>query len=100
MTKLPRRMLLLATFILSSAVGGVSALEPDRELEAFIDVVRENPRTVGGAWLEMLNVFSEWEKVVLIFGFADPGDHAACQEILEFAAKQNPSRLYRCNPVE
>ena len=67
--------------------------------QTLYDVVPRDPLTAGGVWLEMYNVFDEWERVVLVFGFADPGDWEACESIRAVAAQQNPSREYRCNPV-
>lgn len=66
----------------------------------LVEHVGRNPLTADGYWLEMRNVLGHWEKVVLVFGFADPGDEAACEEIRAFAAEQNPNRAYRCNPVD
>ncbi|PTW44846.1 hypothetical protein [Rhodovulum kholense] len=77
-----------------------SAGDYEDDLGALIEFVRTNPLTDGGCWLEMQNVFGHWEKLALIFGFADPGDAAACAEIASRAAETNPARRYRCNPVD
>ncbi|MBO6604118.1 MAG: hypothetical protein JJ938_10730 [Roseicyclus sp.] len=66
----------------------------------FIEFVRDNPATAGGSWLEISNALGEWEKVVLIFGYFDPGDQVVCEEIRALAASENPERRYRCNPVD
>jgi hypothetical protein len=67
--------------------------------DAFIRHVETNPITADAVWLEMLNALNEWEKIVLVFGFADGRDFAACDDLRDFAANQNPNRDYRCNPV-
>lgn len=77
-----------------------SADDHEDDLGALIEFARSNPLTEGGCWLEMQNVFGHWEKLALIFGFADPGDFTACAEIAGWAAETNPARRYRCTPVD
>ncbi|WP_417741524.1 hypothetical protein [Salipiger sp.] len=67
--------------------------------DALVDFAQENPLTSSGVWLEMRNAFNEWEKMILIFGYAGAGDEAACEEIIALAGDQNPDRIYRCSPV-
>lgn len=61
--------------------------------------VRSNEVTSDGVWFEMKNLLSEWEKMMLIFGYGGDGDFAACEEVRSFASAANPNREFRCNPV-
>ena len=67
-----------------------------KELENYIF---QNPLTRNGYWFEMKNVAGEWEKIMLIFGYAGDGDLAACNRIVALAGPENPHRAFRCNPV-
>jgi len=91
----------VASFTIPALIGATSIMAQDmgQARQDFLTEVRRNPLTNGGSWIEMKNAFNEWEKVILVFGFADPGDDAACEDIMVFAAEQNPARKYRCNPV-
>ena len=92
---------MLAALVMSCALGvSVNAQSTyERDISALTLHVQSNPATADGAWLEMKNVLDEWERMVLVFGYAGNGDFAACEEIKEFAAKHNPVRSFRCNPV-
>jgi len=76
-----------------------SADEYSKNMDDLSSEVRSNPLTKNGYWLEMRNAFEEWEKMILVFGYADPGDEAACRRIRNLASKEYPDRLYRCNSV-
>ena len=73
--------------------------EYSKDLEALTSTVRSNQLTKNGYWLEMKNAFGEWEKMILVFGYYDPGDEAACATIQELATRDSPNRKFRCNPV-
>jgi hypothetical protein len=86
---------------ISVLTASAVASEPyTKNLDALIDHTRSNPATKGGSWLELQNAFGEWEKVGLIFGFADPGDQAACNRLRAAAEHLNTEFRYRCNPVD
>ncbi|WP_418152137.1 hypothetical protein AB8615_08090 [Litorimonas sp. RW-G-Af-16] len=44
-------------------------------------------------WLEMLNMFNEWEKTILVFGYM--GNYEACLALQEVASKDSPNRQFR-----
>ena len=71
----------------------------EEALETLVLEVESNQASSDGYWLELFNVFNEWEKVMLIFGYADPGDQAACERIIRFARTGSPGEVFRCNPV-
>jgi hypothetical protein len=71
----------------------------EQNLSRLVDHVNSNTSLQGAYWLEMQNAFGEWEKMMLIFGYADPGDQAACEAVTTLTRKQNPTGKYRCNPV-
>ena len=71
----------------------------ETNLEQLVDVVKANQLTKDGYWLEMKNVADEWEKMILVFGYAGSGDKAACDEVRKYAAETAPGRLFRCYPV-
>lgn len=79
--------------------SGTAAFSDDFKagLGDFTDEVSQNPFTENATWLEMLNVFGDWEKVMLVFGYAN--NFSACESVRQFASSENPSRSYRCNPV-
>lgn len=90
---------LLACFALTFTAMPAAADDYEADTTALIRMAQENPWTRTGYWFEMRNVLGEWEKMMLIFGYADPGDEAACNSILMFASAQNPDRKFRCNAV-
>lgn len=92
-----RKLAVIACFI--AYESSAYANDYEQNLKSLDDAVSTNPLSANGNWLEMHNVAGEWEKMALIFGYADPGDEAACESILSFAADQNPGRQYRCHPV-
>jgi len=49
------------------------------------------------AWLEVGNVFGEWERVALIYGFWD--DFEGCTDIANALAARY-TREYRCAPTK
>uniref|UniRef100_A4X0S4 Uncharacterized protein n=1 Tax=Cereibacter sphaeroides (strain ATCC 17025 / ATH 2.4.3) TaxID=349102 RepID=A4X0S4_CERS5 len=70
-----------------------------KALAPLLAEVRSNPLTAEGYWLEMRNIGDEWEKMILVFGYAGAGDEAACAEVLRLVAGENLERDYRCVPV-
>ena len=91
-----------ATSLVITCAFGMSAHAQstyERDIFALTTHVQSNPVTADGAWLEMQNILSEWERMILVFGYGGNGDFAACEEIKNFAARNNPDRSFRCNPV-
>jgi len=82
-----------------STVAQTSLEITDAATNDLVDHVRSNPLTSGGYWLELRNVFGEWEKVILVFGYFDPGNEDECLELRDFLSSRNPGRLYRCSPI-
>jgi hypothetical protein len=62
------------TVVLFVIAPPVLAKDFDRNYTELVDAISENPRTADAVWLEMLNALDEWEKIVLVFGFAGRGD--------------------------
>jgi hypothetical protein len=48
-------------------------------------------------WLVKNNRLGNWERVALVFGFAD--DRRVCEELLDLYARRYPSERYRCQPA-
>jgi len=48
-------------------------------------------------WIVKYNILGNWEKVALVFGFAD--DRSFCEELLDLYARRHPSERYRCQPA-
>ena len=76
-----------------------SADEYAENFDRLITEVGRNPLTKNGYWLETKNAFNDWEKLLLIFGYADPGDEPNCLGILAWKSAQDPSSEFRCKPV-
>jgi len=93
----PRLLGAILGIITMLSASNASSEQHSKDMQTFLSEVQANPLTNGGSWLEVKNVFGDWEKVVLVFGYADPGDYAACEEIR--AAKPLPSQ-FRCDPVQ
>jgi hypothetical protein len=88
---------ILAWVVTSSSVF---ADDYNDALDQFVRSVEGSSITSGAYWFEMYNALGEWEKTMLIFGYAAPGDHAACQRLRAAAKADQPGRLFRCNPVK
>jgi hypothetical protein len=48
-------------------------------------------------WVVKRNALGEWEKVALVFGFAD--DRRFCGEVVELYMRRYPSDRYMCLPA-
>ena len=71
----------------------------EQNMKTLSEAVQSNPLSEGGYWLEMRNAFGEWERLMLIFGYADPGDEAACQRVIRLTIGDNAAGMYRCDAV-
>ena len=85
--------------VLIATSSPVFAQDYSKDVERFLEDVNSNPSLREAYWLEMQNAFGDWEKLMLIFGYADPGDRAACEAVSQATAQRNLGRYYRCNPV-
>lgn len=69
------------------------------QYNTFVTDVESNK--MGGAqdyWIEMQNVFGEWEKTGLIFGYGN--DLEECEKAITGLQQENSGRQYRCNPAQ
>ncbi|WP_417263797.1 hypothetical protein [Celeribacter sp.] len=89
----------ILAFFASNTPSRVYGQNYEEDMFRFTEQVNSNASLQGAYWLEMQNAFGEWEKMMLIFGYADPGDLATCEAVTTFAQEANPNRAYRCNPV-
>ena len=48
-------------------------------------------------WVEVYNVMQEWERVMLVFGYAN--DRLACDEIIHALRQSFSAAIYRCVPA-
>lgn len=83
----------LAIFI---AITGCS--KPDPQI-AFENTVKNLPRNSIGSpayWYEM-NGLTGWEKVILVFGYAENFD--VCQYMVNIGKKDSPERDFKCTPA-
>ena len=74
----------------------------DSRTKRLVAAVDEKAPNDGHQWLEIENLFGEWEKVTLVFGYVD--NPAACQELAALArestiANRSGAR-YRCVPAQ
>jgi len=81
--------------VLGCLLGGTAHGGPEDAMKR-LEEAASDPSFGKSYWLEMLNVVPEWERVILVFGYAD--DLSACTAILGLAKESNPSRNYRCMP--
>ncbi|WP_306115482.1 MULTISPECIES: hypothetical protein [unclassified Roseovarius] len=70
------------------------------DLSQLSNDLQSNQLTQFGYWVEQKNVMGEWEKMIFIFGFADPGDEAACLRLVELAVSDSPAVEWRCKPID
>ncbi|UWQ59981.1 hypothetical protein K3722_07575 [Leisingera caerulea] len=90
----------IVTALLWAVLSVSAAAEYDSEAyDRFVRSAEANSVTNGGYWFELYNALGEWEKTMLIFGYADPGDLAACERVKASAEEDQPGVLFRCNPV-
>jgi uncharacterized protein (DUF1330 family) len=86
--------------MLATVTTTPSAQTYEENITALTEHVMANPMTQNGYWLEMKNVFGDWEKLLLIFGFDDPGDEAQCSRLVQLVSADSPQREFRCNSVK
>jgi hypothetical protein len=48
-------------------------------------------------WMEKFNFAGEWEKTILVFGYAD--DYQACLDLVAAWTAKYPLDSYRCTPA-
>ena len=92
------KQLLVFFFIIFSTNLFAGATDDERELEKAIKKTNHGKSSV---WLEQQSNMSpsEWDKVILIFGYFDDNYH--CEDIILEAYKNNfPNDNFRCNPVD
>lgn len=94
-----KAMTMAALLWVASAVSTVADYNSEA-LDRFVRHAEANIVTSSGYWFEMFNALGEWEKTMLIFGYADPGDYAACQRVKVAAEADRPGTLFRCSPVQ
>lgn len=89
----------LALVSLASASLGQDPSVYDEALGAFVLEVERNQVTSSAYWFEKFGIFDQWDKVILIFGYAGSGNQATCEQILRYAMAENPGEYFRCNPA-
>ena len=93
-------ILIIAMFFGTGCAVPAAADDYRNQVQKLERDVTTNPLTQDGYWLEMKNVMGEWEKMLLVFGYAGDGDLAACKQITAYASSESPQRIFRCNPVK
>ncbi|MEP1934944.1 MAG: hypothetical protein ABJJ37_27030 [Roseibium sp.] len=93
--------LIIRALVLFIALNALPSLadDYDEDLMTFSRTVQTNDLTKNGYWLETKNAFGDWEKLILIFGYFDPGDKANCEKVRQLYATGGMSDRYRCIPV-
>lgn len=97
-----KRMNLVGAAALCTVLASCSSSDDSASsIEKFVEYVGERP--IGAAsdeWLEMQNMAGEWEKTVLVFGYAtSSGAAEECQKIAKALKGVNSLRDYRCVPA-
>lgn len=64
----------------------------------LIDSATQYLANEGAYWFEMKNVAGEWEKMILVFGYAE--NKASCDFLLSYAQKTSPARMFKCQLVK
>ena len=86
---------LIALFL---AFGGNANSQEQVGGERILEFVAEN--RVGGSpdhWFQVKNAMGEWERVILVFGYAD--DSSVCMDLVDMARREAPRTEYRCVPA-
>ncbi|WP_417248518.1 hypothetical protein [Celeribacter sp.] len=91
---------LLALIVAGTTVVAAFAEDGADGTKRLVDAVNANPSLHDATWFEKKNVMGEWEKMMLIFGYAGTGDYAVCERLIELAAQDGSTEVFRCNPVE
>ena len=86
-------------------VGAVLALglfflksesDPKKDFEISVKNIPKNSLGGSAYWYEM-HGFTGWEKVILVFGYADNLD--VCQYMIKIGRKDAPERDFKCTPA-
>jgi hypothetical protein len=90
-----------AIIVAALAMTGCSGEPAEITIQGFDKLVQQVERSkVGRAsdhWIEMKNSMNEWERVGLIFGYAD--DYDECLKAIGGLKQVNYEREYRCVPA-
>lgn len=93
---------LLLVGLASAAI--LTACEKEGSVKGHDGLVRQVERSKVGAssdhWIEIKSLAGEWERVGLVFGYAeDNGDYEECLKAIEGLKRVNFRREYRCAPA-
>lgn len=86
---------LLFTLLLATVLG-CSKPDPQLELEKAVKNLPRNSIGSPAYWYEM-NGLTGWEKVILVFGYAENFD--VCQYMVNIGKKDSPERDFKCTPA-
>jgi hypothetical protein len=87
---------LLLTFLPSHSFA--SSPVKERSFDDFFSYIEGDPAMDGAWYLEVMNALGEWERVILVFGFAGAGDASTCATLAGELSNQHPNAQYRCMP--
>lgn len=90
-----RSTTLLCVLLLTTALG-CSKPDPQLELEKAVKNLPRNSIGSPAFWFEM-NGLTGWEKVILIFGYAD--NFEVCEYMVKLGKKDSPERAFKCTPA-
>lgn len=87
-----RKAVMIGTALL---IAGCSGPDDAERMKNLLEYVSENRAgRASDSWVEMKNLYGEWERVGLIFGYADDFDE--CTKAIAGLKKVNYAREYRC----
>lgn len=84
----------LLIFVLAISVGFFAGYSY-KKVNLF-EVVKNHPRgelNIPAQWF-MMNSTVDWERMMLIFGYAD--NIEVCEHLVEVAKRESPNRDFRC----
>ena len=79
--------------ILLICAGQVSYASNSYDLEHSASSRPRGRLNIPEQWFEMETVLG-WEKMMLIFGYAD--NRAICKHLMQISKKESPNRKFRC----
>ena len=86
----------LVALALLSLSTTASAGDPEEDIKHLDRFVSRNPYgSSKDQWIEKYNVFDQWEKVGIVFGFMD--DYEFCDDVIKMYMARYPTDRYRCN---
>lgn len=77
-------------------IFGCSKSDPQLELEKAVKNLPRNSIGSPAYWYEM-NGLTGWEKVILVFGYAE--NLEVCQYMVKLGKKESPGRDFKCTPA-